>query len=578
MDNLHARWDMPKGTYGINEQGLIMKTAANDVIDVALDFDIFFKQGGYDFIAGGDGTLHFGWKGGLLGPEILWRTKDTALGQTPGTLNLSTKWNYVPANSELGNEFRWRLGETGGSSAPADGNRRVQFELSDWATWGGHEYGHDFPVVGLDIINQAVIQQNDYSLCFKGRMSGGACSGGSAQEVNLAPGRFGDEDVANGLSLVVRDGNMQSYSRRVNLIEETWSATEGKYELYEIAEYNTPDRSPGVTRSIDWGVIYTLANVDGNIFLYPGGNPDDENKGLRADILVVSNTFEDGTDNAGLNWDHGSHLMIAETRIDPSLPIGATRNAMGIGFMGTSFLLMADDTRIWLKPYEGILGANNIAEYYASGGLDIFSPRTRLNLYTNFGGGILPDAHGGYGIGPRLVRGAVLDVNLEGAVHARFSPSGGADNALRYHWGVRIMNTDAMKQGGDGNLGFGDDSKRGSYLSFAEPSRPDVAIALTNITGDLAFSNGVLDIVPHDTENETNANPKLRASHEFLIGKAATSILNDVPGMPAGNAAAFNVLDIGQIKMGEQNLGRIVIPSGRAHATLTLEPISVRVP
>lgn len=208
MDNLHARWDMAKGTYGINEQGLIMKTAANDVIDVALDFDIFFKQGGYDFIAGGDGTLHFGWKGGLLGPEILWRTKDTALGQTPGTLNLSTKWNYVPANSELGNEFRWRLGETGGSSAPADGNRRVQFELSDWATWGGHEYGHDFPVVGLDIINQAVIQQNDYSLCFKGRMSGGACSGGSAQEVNLAPGRFGDEDVANGLSLVVRDGNM----------------------------------------------------------------------------------------------------------------------------------------------------------------------------------------------------------------------------------------------------------------------------------------------------------------------------------------------------------------------------------
>src|SRR5699024_9379182 len=110
---------MRKGTYGINDQGLVMKTAADDVIDVALDFDIFFKQGGYDFIAGGDGTLHFGWKGGLLGPEILWRTKDTAPGETPGTINLSTKWNFVPAGDPNHEEFRWRLGETGGTSNPA---------------------------------------------------------------------------------------------------------------------------------------------------------------------------------------------------------------------------------------------------------------------------------------------------------------------------------------------------------------------------------------------------------------------------------------------------------------------------
>lgn len=571
MDNLHARWDMPKGTYGINSQGLVMKTAPNDVIDVALDFDIFFKQGGYDFIAGGDGTLHFGWKGGLLGPEILWRTQGTEPGQTPSTLNLSTKWNFVPADSTLGNEFRWRLGETGGTSTPGHGARRIQFELSDWVTWGEHEYGHSFPVIGLDIITPDVAQSRDYGLCFKGR---GDCSGGAAQKINLIPANFGGSDVANGLSLVVRDGNLQSYSRRVNLIEETWDSAAGKYELFEIAQYNG-DKSPGVTRSIDWGLIYTLANVDGNIFLYPGGNPGDENNGLRADIVVVSNTFEEGTDNPGFNWDHGSHLMIAETRMDDSLPIGSTRNAMGIGFMSTSFVAMANDARIWLKPYEGSLVGGDTATYYGSGGLDVFSPLSRLNLFTNFGGGVLPDNNGGYGDGPRFVRGAVIDINLEGAVHARFSPSGDADNALRYHWGVKLMSQDTINGLKGANQGFGEDD-RGSYLSFAEPSRPDVAIALTNITGELAFANGKIDIVPHDDPSEIaaggNRNPKLRASHEFLIGKAASPVLNSVPGMPSGDPAP---LDIGQIKMGDQNLGRIVIPSARAHATLTLEPIKV---
>lgn len=579
LDNLHARWDMPKGTYGINKEGLIMKTAPNDVIDVALDFDIFFKQGGLDFTAGGNGVLHFGWKGGLLGPELLWRTKGTAGDDTPSALNLSSKWNFVPADSELGNEFKWRLGETGGASSPQDGNKRIQFELSDWATWGSHDYGHDFPVIGLDVINQEFLQGKDYALCFKGTVGSGGCTG---QVVNLVPGKFGGNEVANGLALVIRDGNLQSYSRRVNVVEEVWSDADDKYVLLELPQYNA-GKSPGVTRSIDWGLIYTLADIDGNIFLYPGGNPGDGDNGLRADIIAVSNTFEEETDKPGFNWDHGSHLMIAETRIDDTKPMGATRNAMGIGFVGTSFVVMVDDARIWLKPYEGTLGANNVDEYYGSGGLDLFSPRTRLNLFTNFGGGVLPDANGGYGEGlPRYVRSAVIDVNLEGAVHARFSPSGRElsgvpDNALRYHWGVKLMSNNTIQQSaGDDSKGFGAD-ERGSYLSFAEPSRRDVAIALTNITGDLAFANGTIDIVPHDNPGDTNANPKLRASHEFLIGKAASAVINNLPEMAAvaGDPAP---LDIGHIKMGEQNLGRIVIPSAKAHATLTLEPIPIHAP
>lgn len=568
MDNLHARWDMQEGTYGINEEGIIMKAKEGGIIDVALDFDLFFKTGGKDFTPGGEGALHFGWAGGLKDPEILWRTRDGNDPHRQGVLNLSTKWNFVPSNDPIyeDNEFRWRLGETGGTSSPQAGDRRTQFELSDWATWGDHDYGHDFPMIGIDVLHDDATLGFDSELCFKGTVGNNGCSG---QMVELVPGSYGSQSNVEGLAMAIRDGNLQSYSRRVNLVEEEWDATDNKYKLVDIQQYDDGNRSPGVTRSMDWGLIYTLANVDSNIFIYPGGHPEDPNKGLLADIALVSNTFEEGTNKPGFNWDHGSHLMIADTNVDGT-GTGGTRNAMGIGYIGTSFVVMADDAQIMALPYDTSIPQANIDEYYGSGGLDLFSPRTRLNLFTNFGGGILPDENGSYGTGPRFVRGAVIDINLEGSVHARFSPSGRDDNALRYHWGVRLQPNDVMAA--TGNTGFGADD-RGSYLSFAEPSRQDVAIALTNITGDMAFANGLIDIVPHDNPGDVNANPKLRASHEFLIGHAATPAIHS--GSPAGAGAP---LDIGHIKMGEQNLGRIVIPSAQAHATLALEPIGIHTP
>src|SRR5690625_5938388 len=90
-------------------------------------------------------------------------------------------------------------------------------------------------------------------------------------------------------------------------------------------------------------------------------------------------------------------------------------------------------------------------------------------------------------------------------------------------------NTIQQSWGTDGT-GFGADD-RGSYLSFAEPSRRDVAIALTNITGDLAFANGTIDIVPHNSPGETNPNAKMRATHEVLIGKEASDVINNLPEM-----------------------------------------------
>lgn len=548
LDNMQARWDMPRGTLGITPDGLRMAT--DGVIDVVLDVDLFHKTGGPDFTAGGLGMMHFGWLGGLSDPEILWRAKGAAGAATPGLINLSTRWNYVPAGSTAGNEFRWLLGETSYSQTPADGHRRVRFEISDWATWGGHDYGHDFPVIALDMINGDRTAADAYALRWGG------------QDVNLEPGRLGASTGEEGLALLIRDGNLQAYSRRINLIEEAWNAQSGRYELVTLkaAHPAYSDRTAdGVTRSLDWGLIYTFANVNANLMLYPGGNPDNPNKGLRGDVLVMSESFDpDASGQQGFNWDHGSHLMIADTNMDGSINgAGKTRNALGMGLMSTSFLVMADDLNLYVKPVDG--------SDYRSGGIDLFSPRVRVAVHTTFGGGILPDANGSYGNGPRFVRGAVIQANLEGAAHARFSPLNDQRNALGYHWGARLM---AVQNGG--NTGYGG-GPMGSFISFAEPSRPDVAITLGQVTGDLAFANGEIDIVGHD--QDAGGRPKLVFSHDLLIGNTAKPALDAVPGMPSRPNGQGSELAINRITLGGGDLGRIVMPGGRAHASIAIEPM-----
>src|SRR5690554_82002 len=560
MDNLDAKWEMPAGTLGINADGI--KMATTGTIDVALDADMFFKTGGDDFTPGGRGLQHFGWLGQLKDAELLWRTRDASDPNRPGVLNLSSRWNYTTEEDASSYEevFRWRLGETGGTASPAIGNKRMMFETSDWIPWGDHAYGHNFPLIGLDVIAGTRIGPTDHQLCWGAPNvndgSAFSCAGGQA--VNLEPGRVGGAS-SKGLALMIRDGNLQTYSRRINVLEQVWDGTEYATRIRTPGE---PYASPDVSYSINWGLIYTFANVDGSIYLYPGGNPSDATKGLRADILLMSQSF-DATEKQGFNWNHGSHLMIADTNIDGLPDPGArSRNAMGIGFMSTSFLVMADDTTIALKPTTG-------ADYY-SGGVDITSYKTRVAMNTNFGGGILFDNSGGYGTGPRYVRGSIITSNFEGAANFRLSPSDPADSAknyLGYSWAVRLMTL--SNDLGTEQKGFGE-SPYGSHISLAEPSSPDVAIRLAGLSGDIAFTEGKIDLMS-GSEGKNNK-PALKISHNMLLGYAAINRIND--GLP-NLSATQQVVKVDNLALGDKTLGRIVIPSGKAYASMTLEPKQV---
>src|SRR5690606_30398572 len=127
-----------------------------------------------------------------------------------------------------------------------------------------------------------------------------------------------------------------------------------------------------------------------------------------------------------------------------------------IGFMSSSFVVAGNDTRILVKPQVG-------NDYY-SGGLDFFSPQSRFNYRATFGGGLLP-GHPAYAPGSttraQTVTGTNIDLNLEGMVNLRFSPSDpneannpdGARNYLGYSGALRLgSNAGSGMQGATSNV------------------------------------------------------------------------------------------------------------------------------
>ncbi len=614
MHDFALRWEIPEGILGVDDQGIVHRAGhpydpnavsgpssevptssniqASDLINLALDFDLIYGQkvGAEEFRVTNNarGIMHFGFLGSIRDAELKWMPGGVWQGATGGVfdpygasavtsegLRFSSQWDYVnlddiAANSFLSadNEFRWRLGETA-DVASAD-QSRVNFELGDWTMWGERTErkpsAHYFPLIAIDVINGA--GQGPGGLCWGHgtNFQAAGCASAGGQFMNIQPGRIGDyygfshEGDSGALAIMVRDGQLQAYSRKVRLLERQ------------------SDGETVNTREFDWGLIYSLANIDANFYLYPGGTRYDSGSasyvggdGIIADILLKSQTLDASNELQTQNWDHGTHLMIADT--DAS---------MGIGFMSSSFVVAGNDTRIWVKPQNG-------SDYY-SGGVDIFSPEARFNYRATFGGGLLP-GHPDYDPDStsraQTVNGANLDMNLEGLVNLRFSPSDPASTAGNNYLGfsgalsLGTTHSDGMLGATTdvANCGSQGDSNCGSYLSIAEPSQPQAAIKLANITGDLAFTEGRVDIVG-TSERAMSPEPKMIIANNIKVGYAATdhlsSVLETAPGISSANAGQPVIID--SIMLGDAKLGRMVIPSAQIHSSITLEPQSAAVP
>lgn len=606
LNNLNALWEMQQGTIGLltsvhddydrngvytadNRGGLIQ---AAPFIKAKLEYDLQYKfpvhyAGEQEFTITGNEKpmLHFAWQGTFKDAQLIWRPGGGWLGTSlTGTpqyydqsaksegLTLSARWNYVTnaddnaTTNPLVEEFRWRFGE-------ATGNR-VRFELSDWKNWRGatvNPLGFDFPLVAFDTIRTG---QGPGGLCWGGPLNGptggGACSDSWEQFVHVGPGSITTDYDANatlttasadarGYALYFRRANLMSYSNKVRLLEN-------------------PDGS--TNRSFNWGLIYTLANLDASFYLYPGGNPshpytspfpdgDDGPRhsptaGIIADINLMSQTFAkddpatagvDESQQQGFNWDRGSHFMIADT--DPNGDNNQD-DAMGIGLVSSSFLVLANDTRIWIKPNW------NASDSY-EGGLDLYSPETRIHVKGTFGGGELNTTT------PKLVRGAGININFEGMLNLRLSPSASGTSLLGYSAAARMMDTDIANFSESTSATLGSDD--GTFISLAEPGRPTVDMRFANITGDLAIINGDINLKATGEEG-VGSKPKLIISQDLLFGSSAAARITDaVTGTTLpGGAAAGQAVTIGRVEFGNKSLGSIVIPSGRMYTSISLMP------
>lgn len=627
MHDFLLRWEIPSGTlglcdgttsYGCNSQAGIVHRAgspwkvgdpapgaptSSSVINLALDFEYIFGEADgadeFKITPNARGVMHFGWLGSVKDAEVKWMAGGSSFGATQvdptyGTyfdayatttegMRFSSQWDYITTAeaAALGDpemEFRWRLGET--ADVVGADKSRINFELGDWTIWGtrtaAKPSSHYFPLIALDVINGG---QGPGGLCWGHALTltngtGGATGCGSSAEpntqfINTRPGYisnvYGASVTNNGdaasLALIVRDGQLQTYSRKVRLLERD------------------PAGNESVTREFDWGLIYALANVNANIYLYPGGSgtSGQVNNGVIADIMLMSQTFDEADPyHQGFNWDHGTHLMIADTAAN-----------MGIGFMSSSFLLAGNDTRIWVRNQEaagtydsnadGVLTAAD--DHYYSGGIDFFSPEARFNYRATFGGGLLPGHPDYLAAGkPQTVRGTLIDMNLEGMVNLRFSPSDpveannrdGARNFLGYSGALRLgENTSAPNCTGD-DCGMGTTNGFGTYVSLAEPGRPDVDVRFANITGDVAFTEGQVDLV---MSGEGGADrPRMKISNIVHVGTDAAVRMDEALAGTSGLAAGGAPVIIDRVMLGQAELGSIVIPSARIYSSITLEP------
>lgn len=580
LDNFDLRWDMPSGTLGLisaplnNDavfgnsyaSGIFMSSGdrvlnpgtplSESYIDVLLDYDLKYRNpasASPEFRGNDPGAgpmLNFGWKGALTDARLIWGRGgswdaagrwDNESSLTSG-LRLEARWNYM-TNAEAGTlgdpekEFRWRLAEAGGN--------RTGIELSDWQNLPGAEYAFDFPFLALDAIPAGRGPGGaSGGLCWGGADNGGTGACADAGDlVRLTAGAVRnsgmDGTAYDAMGFIIRDGNQLAYSNQLKVMDGTT-----------------------VAQTIDWGLIYTFANIDGNVFAYPGGNPSNPNEGLMVDLLMMSQSLDaNGNHNWEWNhpthWDTGTHFMIADTAACTSsggpIDCGAGETGMGIGLIGSSLMLMFNDMRIYMKTGSG---------YEA--GIDVYSPQTRVSLNGTFGGGTIPN-------GDKLVRGALVDANFEGQLNLRLTPDDpncGATNScgLNFSAAVRLEDIAVSDFALDGNLGA---SGEGSYIKLAELNAPDMAYTLGDITGDFAWTNGRIDL-RSDDDTGVPDQPELELSNDILFGSTAKDRLVDGGLIASGDAAQPFIIN--NAALGDNRMGAVAIPSGQWGMTLRLRP------
>lgn len=500
LDNFGLLFDMHEGSIGIDSDGIVL--SSSNRLDFNLTFDLAFDSAGaspFAYNAADDlPVLHFGWRGGW--DDMYLRLRSGGVG--PGPTYAQTSGFEAALAFNFENDYRVVVGESGGGTG-------AYIELTNpvslpYSGVNGNVDGKDFQVgsIALDAISAG---QGPGGICFGNDTNAvGAsplCGSVAAtnptalgqQFVNLAP-----ED--NALAIVARDWKIRAYSSKI---------------LY----HNPAPMATDPYLDEGWALIYTVGELDGNVYLYPqtGG-------GVNLDAFVAIQTF--GTTDQE-RWENGTHFMI-----------GDTDKNLAIGIVGGDLLLGLDDASLNMVASGVELSTTN---------------KARLQVRGMLGGGDIPNLS-------TFQRIAYADLNLESDhLVFRLTPAPAGESYLGYSGFVSIVNLDEANFSNDTSV-HGDDD--GSYLSLAEPGfdRLDVDFRIADVTGDVEVQNGKVDL--RTAAETSHGRPELRVSNTVLLGQLAT-----VPG----SGAAGDIARINRVEFGGNSLGSIVIPGAQINSAMTFK-------
>lgn len=280
------------------------------------------------------------------------------------------------------------------------------------------------------------------------------------------------------------------------------------------------------TDTFNWSLLYTFGKLDSNVWLYPeqrGGNP-----GLKADVLLAIQSpgyWEKAQaldPTAAANWASNTHFMIGDTNTAVDIDgDGTGGDQFAFGVMNADLLWKA--TNLFLR----VTAPGEITGFPGGFTLESNSP-TQYRFRGMLGGGNLEDMSD-------PVRMALVDVNLE-TDRFVFVLSPAPDPAEEY-------------VGFDGLLDFNGNA----FVSLAEPSNPDADMRLGSVSGRIRWQNGRVEL--RSSADNADGRPSLRIANDLLIGSTA-----------GGNPLR------GQVSLGSERLGEVVIPSGKFYSSITLKP------
>lgn len=280
------------------------------------------------------------------------------------------------------------------------------------------------------------------------------------------------------------------------------------------------------TDTFNWSLLYTFGKLDGNVWLYPelrNGNP-----GLKADVLLAIQSpgywqaAQANDPNAAAGWASNTHFMIADTNTTVDIDNdGSGGDQFAFGVMNADLIWKATD--LFLR----VTAPGEITGFPGGFTLESSSP-TQYRFRGMLGGGNLEDMSD-------PVRMALVDVNLE------------TDQFIFVLSPAPDPNEEFV--GFDGLLDFNGNA----FLSLAEPSNPDADIRLESVSGRIRWLDGRVE---------------LTSSADNVDGRPALSITND---LLIGSTAGGDPLR-GEVSLGNERLGEVVIPSGKFYSSITLKP------